>query len=155
MQPNILVQSVSEVSLFDAAGRPGMHAWAAVETLLRRLCKREVNTDVDLSVVHKQHFRFHSPASGACRTSSWSDSSGRRTCPGRARASPARCAGAAAASPARGCACAAGRRRRGCPRRGESGEAAEAINLGSRARGRDNEQRKAHLITADNVHNWG
>ena len=47
MQPNILVQSVSEVSLFDAAGRPGMPAWAAAETLVRRLSKAIANTDVD------------------------------------------------------------------------------------------------------------
>ena len=47
MQPNILVQSVSEVSLCYAAGRPGMPAWAAAETLVRRLGKAIANTDVD------------------------------------------------------------------------------------------------------------
>ena len=47
MQPNRLVQSVSEVSLFYAAGWPGMPAWAAAETLLRRLGKTISNTDVD------------------------------------------------------------------------------------------------------------
>ena len=40
MQPNILVQSVSEVSLFHSA-------WAAAETLLRHLGKTNANTDVD------------------------------------------------------------------------------------------------------------